>query len=384
MRGRIHTAILCLTHKCNLNCIYCFEKKDSKHELSFSIACKCVDEIIQEHCLKLKNSLNLNFFGGEPLLKFNLLKDIYNYIQTKYPTCDISFFASTNGTLLTNEMKSWFSERKEKFCLGLSLDGDKDTQNHNRSNSFEQIDIKYFAETWPKQYFKLTMSEYSMRNYAHDVKYIHSFGVGINGGDVCVGEYSWDNEQLYYIFAKQLLELVNYYEINEHIKNNLFEIDIAACTMPSINRKCCGCGTSLSYYETDGQKYPCTFIAPMGFSDTDLHAMMSVEFNKASNFTDQACKSNCYLYNVCRTCAAENYLKHKRFDTYNKSNCGLKKIIALAVAELQARKIIRNPQIYDQTKVYYTIEAIKKIKELYLPDYGKYFVEEAENPSIIE
>ena len=43
-------------------------------------------------------------------------------------------------------------------------------------------------------------------------------------------------------------------------------------------------------------------------------------------------------------------------------------IIAIAVAELQARRIARNPQIYDKVKVYYTIEAIKKIKELYLPE----------------
>ena len=71
---------------------------------------------------------------------------------------------------------------------------------------------------------------------------------------------------------------------------------------------------------------------------------------------------------------------HKRFDVYNKRNCGLKKIIVLAVAELQARRIAKNPQIYEATKIYHTIEAIKKIKELYLSEYGKYFMEDAENP----
>jgi uncharacterized protein len=380
MKKEVHTAILCLTHRCNLNCIYCFEQKDANHELTFSVACECIDEIVHQHCIVLNGAVNLNFFGGEPLLKFELIKKIYEYIQQYYSVYDISFFASTNGTLLTDEMRSWFRKRKEKFCLGLSLDGDRDSHNHNRSNSFESIDIEYFAQNWPNQHFKLTISEYSLQNYAHDVKFIHSFGVGINGGDVCVSEYSWDNEQLYYIFAKQLLELVDYYETNDHVKNNLFEIDIAACTQPRVNRKCCGCGISLSYYETDGKKYPCTFIAPMGFSTTDLVDMLSVDFSNPQEFTDAECKNNCYLYNICRTCAAENYMHHKRFNEYNKRNCGIKKIIAIAVAELQARKIARNPQIYDNVKVYYTIEAIKKIKELYLPEYGKYFVEEAENP----
>lgn len=375
MKPNVHTAILCLTHRCNLNCVYCFEKKDVSHELSFEVASKCVDEIVKKHCYEQNNGVNLNFFGGEPLIRFELIRDIYNYIQFKYPNCNITFFISTNGTLLTVEMKEWFADRRDKICLGLSLDGDKDSHNHNRSNSFESIDIEYFVKNWPKQNFKLTLSEYSIKNFAHDVKFIHSYGVGINGGDVCVGNYSWDDESLYYIFAKQLLELINYYEKNSEHKNNLFELDLAACTAPHNDRKCCGCGTSLSYYETDGRKYPCTFIAPMGFSKDDLKEMISVDYNNERLFTDVSCKNECYIYNICRTCAAENFILHRRFDIYNKKNCGMKKILALAVAELQSRLIVKNPKTYDSCRLYHTIEAIKKIKELYLPDYGKYFIQ---------
>ena len=61
-------------------------------------------------------------------------------------------------------------------------------------------------------------------------------------------------------------------------------------------------------------------MAPMGFSATDLRAMLSVDFNKPSNFTDNECKNTCYLYNVCRTSAADNNMLHKRFDTYNESH----------------------------------------------------------------
>lgn len=374
-----HTAIICLTHRCNLDCVYCFETKDAHHELSMNMAFHCVDDIIKHYCINKDDAVNLNFFGGEPLLKFDLIKLIYNYVQDKYPDKMISFFASTNGTLLTSEMKSWFSERKDKFCLGLSLDGDKDSQNYNRSNSFNCIDIKYFAENWPQQSFKVTISEYSIRNYAHDVKFIHSFGVGVNGG-VCVGKYKWDNENLYYVFAKQLMILIDYYEQHPTSLNNLFDIDLAACTMTTMDRKCCGCGTTLSYYETNGMKYPCTFIAPMAFPAEDLKTMLKTDYSNNKNFTDNSCKADCYLFNICMTCAAENFLINHSFHSYNKRNCGLKKIIALAVAELQARKIAQNPNIYNKTKLYYTIEAIQKIKELYLPKYGKYFMEKAENP----
>lgn len=380
MKANAHTAILCLTHRCNLNCVYCFEKKDHTHEMSLDVAYHCVDDIVQTQCLRNSKAVNLNFFGGEPLLRFDLIKEVYNYVEEKYPRFDITFFASTNGTLLTEEMKKWFSLHKNNFCLGLSLDGAKDTQDHNRSNSFDLIDIKYFVDNWPNQYFKLTISDYSIRQYASDVEFIHSLGVGINGGDVCVGDYSWDNEQLYQIFAQQLLKLVYFYSTHDSFKNSLFELDLAACTSPRRDRKDCGCGTSLSYYETDGNKYPCTFIAPMGFPRHDLQEMLATDFNNQALFTDRSCREKCYLFNICRTCAAENYLLNKRFDVYNKRNCGLKKIIALAVAELQALRIAKNPHVYSDVKVYHTIEAIKTIKELYWPEFGKYFLEETENP----
>lgn len=373
MENNMHTAILCLTHSCNLDCIYCFEKKDGKHEMTLSVACDCVDRIVKAHCIEKLESVNINFFGGEPLLKFEIIKGVFNYVQEYYSMYKISFFISTNGTVLTEDMKEWFSIRKDKICLGLSLDGDKDSQNYNRSNSFDLIDIDFFVRNWPQQNFKMTLSEYSIRNYAHDVKYIHSLGVGINGGDVCVGNYSWNNEELYSLFAKQLLELIDYYEQNSDKRNSLFELDLAACTVPRVDRKCCGCGTSISYYETDGMKYPCTFIAPMGFPAVQLQKMQEIDFSSVKNFTDEECKDKCYLYNVCKTCAAEDFMLSGRFDVHNKRNCGLKKIIAIAVAELQMRKIIKDPNIYDKTRTYYTIEAIKKIRELYLPEYGKYF-----------
>ena len=381
MKQNVHIAILCLTHRCNLNCIYCFEQKDCKHELSFDVACKCVDEIIDTYCVSNNNAVNLNFFGGEPLLKFELIKDIYNYVQARYPTCDVSFFASTNGTLLTNEMKVWFSERKDRFCLGLSLDGDRDTQNYNRSNSFDRIDIKYFADNWPTQSFKLTISEYSVQNYAHNVIFIHSFGVGINGGDICVGNYHWDNETYLSFFAKQLRLLVDFYVEHPEYKNNLFDVDLALYASERGNRKSCGCGSSISYYETDGMKYPCTFLAPMAFPPNDIKEILKTDFNDAAQFTDISCKDTCLIYNICHSCAAENYMINGTFSRYNKRNCGIKKIVALAIAELQGRRIINHSVSFEnEDRLFYTIEAIKKIREEYLPIYGKYFKEDVENP----
>lgn len=377
-KTRLHTAVLCLTHRCNLNCVYCFENKDSGHEMSEKVAFKCIDRIVTTHCKNIDDKVSLNLFGGEPLIRFDLIKSIYSYVYERYPE-KISIFISTNGTLLDDEMKSWFWDRKDRVCLGLSLDGDRVSQNLNRSNSFDLIDIAFFAKTWPNQSFKMTVSEQSVENYAHDVMFIHSFGVGINGGDFCVGAYKWNDDRYYYTFAQQLKQLIGYYEKHPESKNSLLNLDLAACTVEPFDRKCCGCGTSISYYETDGKCYPCTFIAPMGFCDDDIQEMMQVDFSNPCKFTDQYCKNHCYLNNICMTCAAEDYIQNKSFSIHSKRNCGIKKIIALAVADLESRRIINLPNLYSNDKIFYTIEAIKKIKELYWTNYRKYFEEEAEN-----
>ena len=108
---------------------------------------------------------------------------------------------------------------------------------------------------------------------------------------------------------------------------------------------------------------------------------LKTDFDDIAQFTDSYCRNTCLIYNICHNCAAENYMINGTFSKYNKRNCGIKKIVALAVAELQGRLIIKNPAIFDNgDRLFYTIEAIKKIRDEYLPVYGKYFKEEVENP----
>jgi len=59
-------------------------------------------------------------------------------------------------------MKNWFTANNDLFVLGLSLDGTRNTHNHNRSNSFDDIDIDFFLKTYPNQGVKMTLSEYSL------------------------------------------------------------------------------------------------------------------------------------------------------------------------------------------------------------------------------
>lgn len=361
---------ICLTHRCNLDCVYCFQTHDSNHEMSFETGKLSIDWVFDNIIKNEEEEAEIVFFGGEPLLRFDLIKQLFEYIYNNKPQRKFLFFASTNGTILNEEMKNWFAEHKDKFCLGLSLDGTKETQNSNRSNSFDLIDIDFFLKNYPNQHIKMTLTEHSLYNFAENFKFIHSLGFGINGADLSLGFFDWSDEKYLEILIPQLKELVEYYANSDIKLNGLFDKDLAACEAKEKHRKkSCGVGDKIVFFDTDGKMYPCTYITPMTFSQSDINEISKVDFSNDENFIDEDCYQNCYIYPICTTCAGANYQINKNFMQRDKRKCKIRKLIALFIADLQAKRIVKNPKIYDNTKLYHTIEAIKKIRKLYLLDF---------------
>lgn len=130
---------ICVTHRCNLSCVYCYQHYHEAKDITKEIALHCIDDIFRS-IPNYAKQVCISFIGGEPLLMFDLIKELYTYIFSTYNDDRVILFATTNGTVLTADMKEWFSQRKEKFVLGLSLDGAKETQDSNRSHSFDKID----------------------------------------------------------------------------------------------------------------------------------------------------------------------------------------------------------------------------------------------------
>ena len=162
--------------------------------MSEGTALKCIDYIFA-HIPNEADSVSISFIGGEPLLEFHTIRACVEYSEQKYDLSKVSFLATTNGTQLTEENKNWFKQKKDKFFLCLSLDGDKETQNHNRSNSFDKIDLDFFTSTWKNSSVKMTLSEFSLSHFAKDVKFLHSKGFIVNGANLCEGEFDWSDEE---------------------------------------------------------------------------------------------------------------------------------------------------------------------------------------------
>lgn len=367
---------LCVTHFCNLDCVYCYQTHDRNNRMSFEVAKQCIDWIFT-HVPEDAGSIEISFIGGEPLLEFNLLKNVYEYTRCQYPNPPrpTVFYATTNGTLLNEEMEHWFWEHRDSFVLGLSLDGLPDTHNHNRCNSYEKIDINFFLRAWPNQGVKMTLSEFSLNRLADNVIHIHDLGFKEVGGvNLFEGTFDWGDEKFIRMIIPQLRKLVDFYVEHDDLRvDQMLGRRIDLCEAKKSNRKWCGIGTGAVFFDTDGVMYPCPFVTPMTFGKDDLTNILSMDFTDDAAFIDDQCFSSCYLYPICPICAGANYLNEKSFKKRDKTKCRIQKLIAIYCAELCGRRIVKNPSSFDPNRIFRTVSAVKKIKELFLPEFSDYW-----------
>jgi sulfatase maturation enzyme AslB (radical SAM superfamily) len=341
--------------------------------MSFETARTAIDWIFA-HVPDYADGVEIGFIGGEPLLEFPLMRRVFEYVCGNKPAVPHIFFATTNGTLLTDEMKVWFTGHKDCFWLGLSLDGTKETHDRNRSNSFDKIDIDFFLRTWPEQDIKMTLSEYSLGRFAGDVKYLHSLGFKeIDGVNLAEGSFDWGKDEYIRLLIPQLAELVEFYVENDHLTpNQMFNKKLDTCEGKKERKKWCGIGVGTPFFDVDGKRYPCSFITPMTFPQNELDDILQTDFTNDEIFIDDDCFNNCYIYPVCPCCSGADYMVNKTFKKRAKSKCRIQKLIALFNADMQAKLIQKNPKRYDDTTLYHTIEAIKKIRALYLDEFREF------------
>ncbi|WP_313562016.1 Cys-rich peptide radical SAM maturase CcpM [Ruminiclostridium cellobioparum] len=127
-----------LTQQCNLRCKYCVYSGDyinrthSSKRMSFEIAKKGIDFLIGHS--KDCDHISVGFYGGEPLLEFELLKKCIEYTEERVEGKDVLFTLTTNATLLNNEIIEYFQEHK--VSLIISLDGPKQVHDKNRRFAF--------------------------------------------------------------------------------------------------------------------------------------------------------------------------------------------------------------------------------------------------------
>lgn len=126
------TLTLCLTHNCNLRCRYCYAGRKTPQSMPWETARAGIELGLAE-AERLGCSVDLSFFGGEPLLEWELLQRCHDYLwerRERLAPRRPRFGITTNATLLTQEKLAWLAERD--FLVGLSVDGNAAMHNTNR------------------------------------------------------------------------------------------------------------------------------------------------------------------------------------------------------------------------------------------------------------
>ena len=132
--------MLMVSQICNMDCDYCYFKSRScqmENVMSWHIAKKAVDELLNK---SKASNITISFFGGEPLINFNLIKNVVIYVKKVSGDKNIHLSMTTNATLITQEIADFLNENK--FNINVSLDGCE--QKHNTHRKYKNGEGTYF------------------------------------------------------------------------------------------------------------------------------------------------------------------------------------------------------------------------------------------------
>lgn len=302
------TLSLNLTERCNLACSYCYQvdRRDLKKKgMTFEEATSAISEQLSKE--DEFNKVVIELIGGEVLLYWSLVKDIITWTLDRIPVWkkkNFMFFIDTNGTLLNDEMKSWFSERKNHVTLGLSLDGTPEAQNINRSGSYHLVapNIPFFANTWPNQTVKMTISPQTIPMIFDGI--IHIMQQGLLPAANVPLEDIWGSQEEkarhVLAFKKEIEKLVEFFGSYPELPlPSIIDLPIySIVSKEDRTRPWCGSGRSMLAMDPGGQFLPCNRYAVMSF-DQSL-------FDKPVGPILSKCRL-CKFRPSCQTCEAHNW-----------------------------------------------------------------------------
>lgn len=313
----LDTIFLVITCDCNLKCKYCYQKRT--HFDPKTMKLKTAKKYLKKFAVaSLKSPLERNIFlyGGEPLLKINLIKEILEYISELANTGQLikpyKIFLQTNGTIISNKILEIL--KKYGIFIGISLDGmkkhhDKARVFNNNMGSFDQvnetinllkmenIDIAISCTVGNHNYFDL---KNIVKYFVEDLN-IKEFGFNLL---MIYGLKKCDN--LYSVPIDKLTEkLIEAYEVAKEY--NLDDARLARQILAFVKEKifindCDGCGSQV-VITPNGRITPCLGFACSEKVVEKKHMSHSLNINNLPLFIKWK-ESNAFTINGCKHCSA--------------------------------------------------------------------------------
>lgn len=341
---------LCLhiAHDCNLACRYCFAEEGEYHGrralMSFEVGKKALDFLIANS--GNRKNLEVDFFGGEPLMNWDVVKQLvaYGREQEKLHNKNFRFTLTTNGVLLDDEIMGFAN--KEMGNVVLSIDGRKEIHDYMRpfrkgKGSYELIVPKFqkFAESrnQDKYYVRGTFTRHNL-DFAEDVLHLADLGFKQISVEPVVAPF----EEEYAIRPEDVPIICEQYDIlaKEMIKRekegrgfNFFHFMIDLTGGPCVYKRLSGCGSGTEYLAVTpwGDLYPChQFVGEeeylMGNVDEGVVRKDIVkEFKDCNVYSKPKCQE-CFARFYCSGgCAANSYHFHDTIHDVYEVGCELQR-----------------------------------------------------------
>jgi uncharacterized protein len=341
---------LCLhiAHDCNLACRYCFAEEGEYHGrraiMPYEVGKAALDFLIKAS--GNRRNLEVDFFGGEPLMNFEVVKKLvaYGREQEKLHNKNFRFTLTTNGVLLNDEVMEFAN--REMANVVLSIDGRKEVNDNmrpfrNGTGSYGMIVPKFqkFADSrnQEKYYVRGTFTHNNL-DFSKDVLHLADLGFQQISVEPVVADpsqsYALQKEDLPKLFEeydKLAVELVERQKEGRGFHFFHFMIDLEGG--PCVAKRLSGCGSGTEYLAVTpwGDLYPChQFVGNEEFLMGNVeegvkNIPLQKEFKRCNVYAKEKCR-DCFAKFYCSGgCAANSWNFHGKItDTYE-IGCELQK-----------------------------------------------------------
>lgn len=331
-KRKTYLKAMCLnvSHTCNLSCEYCFAKEGRYHGpeaiMTDDVAKKSIDFLLENSGSHY--NLDIDFFGGEPLLNWDLVKNTVDYARSKEKEFNkhFNFTLTTNGMLLDDEKIEYLNKNMKNVVL--SLDGRKEKHDEFRKTrdgkgSFDKIVPKFqklVKNRGDKEYYMRGTFTANNLDFTEDIKTYLDLGFKRTSLEPVVG----NNEEDYALKEEHLPRIFEEYEkladmlidaIDKDDKFIFYHYMIDLNNGPCVYKRISGCGSGAEYMAVTptGDLYPChQFIGNDDFKIGNVFEGIKKpeiikNFKKNNLYSQEKCK-DCWAQMYCSGgCAANNY-----------------------------------------------------------------------------
>ncbi len=320
MAGVVKALCLHVAHTCNLNCSYCFASQGKYHGeralMSYEVGKQALDFLVSHS--GTRRNLEVDFFGGEPLMNFDVVKRLVAYARSieKEKGKNFRFTLTTNGVLVDKDVIDFAN--REMSNVVLSLDGRKEVHDRYRvdysgKGSWDLIVPKFqeFVKArGGKNYYMRGTFTHQNPDFLEDIKTMLDLGftelsmepvVAAKGDPAALTEE--DKEIVMHEYEELARLMLDRDEAGKPFTFYHYMIDLKGG--PCIYKRISGCGSGTEYMAVTptGDLYPChQFVGEEKFKLGDIYSGVT-----NTDIQNEFASCNVYAREDCRDCWAKLY-----------------------------------------------------------------------------